>query len=82
MSTAPRVSAYVRIPDGCPMSCRLTVSGDIEVLIGTPRDGFEFVAKREALAALVHIGQRALAEPETDEPDVELPALAGRGVTG
>jgi len=72
MSTAPHVSAYVRIPDGCPMSCRLTISGDIEIQVGSPRDGFEFVAHREALADLVRLGQRALAAPETDEPDVEI----------
>lgn len=82
MSTSPYVSAYVRIPDGCPMSCRLTASGDIEVLIGTIRDGFEFVAGREGLANLVRIGQQALAAPETDEADVELPAITGRVLTG
>ena len=76
MSTSPHVSAYVRIPGGCAMSCRYVGREDIEILIGGYRDGFEFVVQREALERLVELGQEALAGPvEEDMNDsvVELP---------
>lgn len=74
MSTSPRVSAYVRIPDDCSMSCRFAGPDDIEVLLGTHRNGFEFVVQRAGLARLVLLGQQALAGPASDDRVVELPA--------
>jgi len=69
MSTRPVVSAYVRIPRGCTMSCRFIGREDIEILIGGQRDGFEFVVQREALERLVELGQQALAGPTQEDTD-------------
>lgn len=69
MSTRPLVSAYVRIPGGCAMSCRSVGREDIEILIGGHRDGFEFVVQREALGRLVELGQQALAGPAEEDTD-------------
>lgn len=69
MSTRPLVSAYVRIPGGCSMSCRFVGSEHIEIQIGGHRDGFEFVVQREALEQLVELGQQALAGPADDDMD-------------
>jgi len=68
MST-PLVSAYVRIPGGCSMSCRFVGREDIEILIGGHRDGFEFVVQREALERLVELGRQALASPAEEDAD-------------
>jgi hypothetical protein len=79
MSANPYMSAYVRIPDDCSMSCRFAVGDDIEVLMGSQRNGFEFVIQREGLARLVLLGQQALARPATDDTRLELPvAVTGR----
>lgn len=75
MSTSPRVSAYVRIPDDCSMSCRFAGPDDIEVLLGSHRNGFEFVIQRAGLARLVLLGQKALAAPASDSRVVELPVV-------
>lgn len=69
MSIGPLVSAYVRIPGGCAMSCRFVGQEDIEIQIGGHRDGFEFVVQREALGRLVELGQQALAGPADDDLD-------------
>jgi len=65
----PRVSAYVRIPADCSMSCRFVGREDIEILIGGHRDGFEFVVQREALGRLVVLGQQALSGPADEDTD-------------
>ena len=69
MITSPLVSAYVRIPGGCSMSCRFVGREDIEILIGGHRDGFEFVVQREALERLVELGRQALASPAEEDTD-------------
>lgn len=69
MSTRPRVSAYVRIPGDCSMSCRSVGREDIEILVGGLRDGFEFVVQRAALERLVELSQQALAGPIEDDLD-------------
>ena len=68
---SPRVSAYVRIPDGCSMSCRPTGTEDIEVQFGGYRDGFELVIQREGLTRLVELGRQILATRDMDEEDMD-----------
>ena len=62
--TTPRVGAYVIVPRDCPMAYSLTGDDDIEVRLGTRTDGFELVFEREALAHLVAMADRALADRE------------------
>jgi len=73
--SSPHVSAYVRVPDDCSMSCRFAGPDDIEVLLGGQRNGFEFVIQRAGLARLVLLGQQALAGPASDDRVVELPPV-------
>ena len=75
--SGPHVSAYVRIPDDCSMSCRFAGPDDIEVLLGGRRNGFEFIIQREGLTRLVLLGQQALAGPASDDRVVELPPTTG-----
>lgn len=69
MSTPPLVSAYVRIPGDCTVSCRSVGREDIEIRVGGQRDGFEFVVQREALERLVEVSQAALASPAEEDLD-------------
>jgi hypothetical protein len=63
----PRVGAYVLIPDDCPVRCAHTGGGDVEVLLGSPRNGFEMVFEPEALGRFVDVASRALAAPVPDD---------------
>jgi len=69
MSVRPLVSAYVRIPGGCAVSCRSVGREDIEIRVGGRRDGFEFVVQREALERLVEVSRLALASPAEEDLD-------------
>jgi len=79
MTTGPRVSAYVRIPDDCSMSCRFGGAEDIEVQFGGYRDGFELVIQREGLARLVRLGHEVLGRDHGDDRVVELDTVDGLG---
>jgi len=63
MHTDLKVSSWVGIRSGCPLSYR--VAGDeVEFLCGTHLDGFEFVFDLAALRAFAALAERAIAEAQ------------------
>ena len=58
------VSSWVAIRRGCPISYRVNADDDIEILCGSPRDGFEFTVDAEILRELIRVGTSALGEVE------------------
>ncbi|TDP94030.1 hypothetical protein [Labedaea rhizosphaerae] len=59
----PTVNAYVKIPAGCDISYSFGADGDIEVLFGSVREGFEVILTPEALAKLAAVIHQALHVP-------------------
>jgi hypothetical protein len=64
MMTDLKVSAWVAIRRGCPISYRVHSDEDIEILCGSTRDGFEFTVDAETLRELVRVGTSALRDIE------------------
>jgi hypothetical protein len=64
MFTDLKVSSWVAIRRGCPISYRVHGDDDIEILCGSSRDGFEFTVDAEILRELVRVGTSALGDVE------------------
>jgi hypothetical protein len=62
MITDLKVSSWVAIRRGCPISYRVHADDDIEILCGSTRDGFEFTVDAETLREIVRVGTSALDE--------------------
>jgi|1185.fasta_scaffold650865_2 hypothetical protein len=64
MITDLKVSSWVAIRRGCPISYRVHADDDIDILCGSTRDGFEFTVDAETLREFVRVGTSALGELE------------------
>jgi hypothetical protein len=64
MTTDLKVSSWVAIRRGCPISYRVHADDDIDIMCGSTRDGFEFTVDVETLRELVRVGTSALGELE------------------
>lgn len=61
--SSPMVGVYVKVPADCDVTYSYEVGGDVEILLGTLRDGYEIIFERAALARFVEVAQHALAAP-------------------
>ena len=57
-----KVSSWVAIHDGCPISYEICGSAGTRVQCGKEADGFEFEIDSEALRELLRLGDEALRE--------------------
>lgn len=57
-----KVSTWVAIRRGCPISAEVHGDDDIVILCGSNSDGFEFTVDNETLRELVRVGTSALEE--------------------
>ena len=62
MTTDLKVSSWVAIRRGCPISYRVHADDDIEITCGSTGDGFEFTVDAETLRELIKVGTSALDE--------------------
>jgi hypothetical protein len=72
----PKASAWIDIPDSCPMRGEFTGDDDIQVMFGDPNDGVNVLFQRPALERFVQLANELLAVPiPEDDSKADLPKL-------
>lgn len=62
MRTDLKVGAWVTVDDHCPIEFSIDGDGDIDLLMGSRRDGFEMIYTPMALERFLALGAEALAK--------------------